>query len=299
MAVLRCVGCVLLVLATASCERAPERLTYAEPGWSVHAVVVAGEGDVEVAVARFDAAGHALPVTDATVTLRGPDGGTSAPAAPCGAGSGSGGEATAPGCYRLRLPRAPASGDPWQLFVLLPDGRLAHGTTVVPPVPHLRSPGESSRIEVRNRGVPIDSGFHQVALALIPVEATPYSPSAEFDVVIRPGGVMSGGAEVPGAACDFARRFSSTAVGSATDGVFLTGLTSVRCSVDGAPVAWDSVAADVSVVAYDTAYSRYLRQVVHGTAVRREYASAGLSGAYGVFGAGASASRQVMLISTP
>jgi len=55
----------------------------------------------------------------------------------------------------------------------------------------------------------------------------------------------------------------------------------------------------VEVVAYDTAYSRYLRQVHHADAVRSELASAGITGAYGAFGAAARAAHPVMLVAEP
>jgi hypothetical protein len=58
-------------------------------------------------------------------------------------------------------------------------------------------------------------------------------------------------------------------------------------------VAWDSVATEVVVTAYDSAYAAF---ALHGESFSRGSTSAGLQGAYGVFGSAATNRREIMIV---
>jgi hypothetical protein len=68
------------------------------------------------------------------------------------------------------------------------------------------------------------------------------------------------------------------------------------CARGSEMVSWDSVVVRLVVTAYDTAYARYVGEVISNESVRRSRASAGVQGALGVFAGAASAERRLVLV---
>ncbi|MBW3656266.1 MAG: hypothetical protein KY444_09165 [Gemmatimonadetes bacterium] len=303
MAILNARAAVLALslFLLAGCERAADPLSYAEESRGVYGLVVAGSGDVRVLVTQLDpAAGQTRGLAGADVRMwRGADtvrltpGG--APGVPCFDGA----EGSVDGCYSARLTRPPAPGEHWALRVRFPGGAVATGMAVVPSPPAIQSPAQGARVGVANRGVPVSGPAGSGWLAEIDVSYVPDPLTREFDVLLSPGVGYAGGAVLSAARCGPPERRASAGTPFSAPTRVLLRISRLGCTAEGAAVAWDSIAATVDVVAYDTAYSRYLRQVHHADAVRSELASAGITGAYGAFGAAARAARPAMLVAEP
>lgn len=300
MAVLRRCAAALAVAALAACARAADPFSYSEPGRGVYGLVMAGSDDVRILVTRFDPAGgrtHGVAEADVrvwsgadTVLLA-----AAGPGADCFGEAAEGGE----GCYAARLPRPANPGETWGLRVGYPDGAVATGAATVPAPPVIRSPAVGARASVANRGVARPGPLGLETLGEVEVAYTPDPLTPEFDVVLAPGTPWAAGKAGPDASCGPRYRVATAAAPFKAPTDVTVHISALNCTRGSAAVAWDSVEALVEVVAYDTAYSRYLRQVHHAIAVRRELASAGLSGAYGVFGAAARDRRWITLVAAP
>jgi hypothetical protein len=298
MAILKPRLALLGLALLAGCERAADPLSYSEASHAVFGLVVAGADDARVLVTRFDPAGGATRgVRSADVRLwTGADTvrlAAAVPGLPCFGVS----DAPEEGCYSARLPRPARPGERWELRVRFPDGAVASGVAVVPAAPAMQAPAAGARIPVARRGSPQPGG--SPALAEIEVSYTPDPLTREFDVLLSPGAGYVGGGVLPGAVCGPQYRLASAAAPFTAPTRVLIRITHLECTAGTAAVAWDSIVAGVEVVAYDTAVSRYLREVHHADAVRRERASAGITGAYGVFGAAARARQPVTLVAQP
>lgn len=291
----------LSLFLLAGCERAADPLSYAEESRGVYGLVVAGSNDVRVLVTQLDpAAGQTRGVAGADVRMwTGADTVRLTPGGDAGAPCFADAEGPLDGCYSARLARPPAPGEHWALRVRFPGGAVAAGTAVVPSPPAIQSPAQGARVGVANRGVPVSGPAGSGWLAEIDVSYVPDPLTREFDVLLSPRVGYAGGAVLSAAECGPQYRRASAGAPFVAATRVLLRISALGCTVGPAAVAWDSIAATVEVTAYDTAFSRYLRQVHHADAVRSELASAGITGAYGAFGTAARAARPVVLVAEP
>lgn len=269
----------------------------------VHAVLRAGSDSAAVWVSRVGVESVGIPVTGAQVRLGGsageavlrevPQG-----SAPCAA------VAVIPdqfhgvpgGCYAARVPGGVRPGAEYQLDVQLPTGQRARGRTVVPLPPVVQAPAEGLRLPAR-RGE-FDGSLTawdsltlkwaapgRVTLAASASRAW-FSPAAAIPcqaILIRPDG-----GDTPVYLPEDLESDSAD-IRPQTGG----------CSVDPQtkPLAPDSVEVAVGITVYDSVYYTYIREWNNGIPARD--ASAGLEGAYGVFGSAATATRYLRLIPRP
>lgn len=120
------------------------------------------------------------------------------------------------------------------------------------------------------------------------------------EAAIRPVAVYYQGAVYPGDACVLGHL--SYGGFTATRDTLDWAIPNIGCRGDLYAelhqARFDSIRADISVVAWNEHYSRYA-ELSRGRGIRVEAASQGLEGAYGVFGAVSPATRTVMLIRDP
>jgi hypothetical protein len=114
-------------------------------------------------------------------------------------------------------------------------------------------------------------------------------------VTLGEGVAYRGGAIVEDAVCtawaDGDRGAYDRSSGTATLRVH-----GVGCGDRNGSVVWDSAAVHLVVTSYDSAYAEY---ALRGSSASRGRGCGGLDGAYGVFGAAASAHRRLVFVPTP
>lgn len=269
----------------------------------VHAVLHAGSDSAAVWVMRVGDGSVGTPVTGAQVRL----GGSAGEAVLREVPQGSAPCAAVPvfpeqfpempaGCYAARVPGGVRAGAEYQLDVQLSTGERARGRTVVPHPPVVQAPAEGLRVPARRGefdgsltawepltlrwtapgrvtlGASASRSWFSPAAA-VPCQANLYRPEGGDPAVYLAEDLQADSADVmPG-----------------TGG----------CSVDPQtrPLAPDSVEVAVGITVYDSAYYTYLREWNNGIPARD--ASAGLEGAYGVFGSAATATRHLRLVPRP
>ena len=281
----------LLVLA-AGCLREPDPITFVEPSLAVHGLVLAGGTQVRVSLMRAFT-GEELP-TDATVRLE--SGGTTITLAPvadpadpgCYGTSGLPTAVVARSCYGAVLPQPVAAGTTWQLRATVSSGELVTGTTRVPAAPTVVRPAARERVPF----TPFAGGFGT------PVEIEWQAAGApRVELSLGEGRPYRGGQLLQDARCILIVDHGAAAVNQPSGSRVLL-LQGVYCfpatpQPQPQPVAWDSVATDVVVTAYDSAYAQF---ALHGESFSRGSASAALQGAYGVFGSAATTRREIVIV---
>jgi len=285
---------IALLVLGAGCLREPDPITFSEPSLAVHGLVLAGGTQVRVSLMRAFT-GEELP-TDATVMLE--SGGTTITLAPvadpadpgCYGTSGLPTAVVARSCYGAVLPQPVAAGTTWQLRATVSSGELVTGTTRVPAAPTVVRPAARERVPFTA------SGDGYATPAQIPVEwQTAGAPRVE--VGLGEGRPYRGGQLLQDARCILIVDHGAAAVNQPSGSRVLL-LQGVYCfpatpQPQPQPVAWDSVATDVVVTAYDSAYAQF---ALHGESFSRGSASAALQGAYGVFGSAATTRREIVIV---
>jgi hypothetical protein len=281
--------------ASAGCLRDPEPILPILESVAVHALLDAGGREAVVLVTRFPpGATQPVPVTDAEGAVgRGGDPAAlvSDPGAPCRFEAGA---AVASGCYRASLPEPVAPGDEWWLRVTLAGGETARGEVRVPLAPEIREPaGEEIRLQFGswNGSTVVDAPLRWVWADAGARLGHRFGPATGF-----------GGDAVLNAHCHAAARIEDAPVGAVPP----PGETYARllvhgaaCQAAGGAVAWDSIRVPLLWVATDTAAARYLGAAHAGTGIRPQRASAGLRGAFGVFGATTTVRRTITILPPP
>lgn len=293
---------LFVLIITAGCDflRDPVRVELPRETIVVHSVLQAGSDTVKVLLqqstpARGDSAAALLPLSGAAVRIAGGKSEALLTEAPAGFSScfvrNRGSQVTDParrGCYAAVLPGGVRSSQRYMLTVNLLDGRQATGETTVPAAPEVLAPVAGARISVR------DFRSSRGSLADIVVRAT------------LPPGTGALDARLANLRGHFRERSTlarcevdHTARVSFTDSLHLWIATPIRCrdGTDGQPIRAqpDSAVAQLRVVAFDSAYAQFAK-VTFTETVRHTRASAGVRGAFGVFGSAATATRAVVLV---
>lgn len=310
--------CLLLALVLSGCDvlRPPGTVDPEGESLQVHSVLWEGSDTVLVLVERsWMENGYARvgPVSGARVRIAGGGAEAVLPEAPAGfracletndhyAGSQPAPPAIGPGCYAAVLSGGVRAGESYSLLIELADGRSVTGRTTVPHPLELVRPAEGARIAVPR----VHGGRGAVHDSLLLEWRSGNGEGRSWPGLV-PVAVHAGGRLVPGARCQ--AHLSRADAGSPFSTPLRSQGDSVRvrasigpCHAPSAPgtapseLRPDSVAAVLSMSAFDSAYHEYYRR--SSTGVREENASAGLEGAYGLFGSAAAAQRRLMLVFT-
>jgi hypothetical protein len=276
------------VAASAGCVRAPDLLVLTEDVVAVHAVLHASSSEPRVWVQRSTFAGSFAPGS-ASASLSG-EGRTLTLAQvkadrPEGCGFAGWGDEALRGCLGGTLEAPITPGSRWSLTATVEGLGTVHGVTTVPLAPVVTQPAPGARVVYAPGPFP-ESATAEIEL----VWAAAGSPRVEFGA--RPATAFRGGEPLHGAQCS-AWVWARPALERAS-GTLPMRLDAVFCrDAQHQPVAWDSMAVDVRVVAYDSAFARY---ALYGASASRGRGGRGLEGGYGVLGSAATTERQVMLV---
>lgn len=200
------------------------------------------------------------------------------------------------GCYGAIFPAGIEHGARYELLVVLPGGDTIRGATVVPEAPVLLAPANHTRIEVPAWSSSSPAETLEVRWRLDP-EARSVRPGPGL-VAER---AFERGAVQAGAFCQLVAWPGGDPVGSTEVRVDLE-IYSANCyrppteTSPPAAIDWDSIHVLLRVPACDTACARYQEQVANQRYAPEDRASAGLKGAYGLFGGLALAERSLVLV---
>ena len=298
---------LLLAAALAGCGfvREPTRVELEGTELLVASVLVAGSGHATVLVAEVDQAQAAspytpevppAPVSGAQVALVRAGGEALALeeaaswAPPClvsSLGRTSPIDQPGPGCYAAAVPGGLRPGERWTLEVRTRDGRMVEGSVRIPELPAVAAPLPAARIPVRST-----DGARELPFT---VRWAPAPGTAGAVVGLEARAAYQDGVVVTDAECPLFGDFDTLAGDSAR--VHLYDTTCFRPRPEGGlgHFVADSVAADVFVAAYDSAYAGYL-EALDGGSIPLSSASPGLTGAFGVLAGLAPVRVPVMLL---
>ena len=297
-----------IAVAAAACFRADDPIEVDETAIHVHAVLQAGADTATVVITRpgsYETFDYVLvPVTGASVRLiRGADTTELLPRADGGCvtfgrtplGNGD-------GCYDATFAAPIQVGEEWELDITLADGVRITGATRVPTAPTITAPAAGEEFTVRCQGeydcIPMWDPFveppQRAALGLIPMGWIKPAGAdyIQFGLDVR---------RVAGAAsntiCQFYPEPLYDPFQTSRDTLSWP-IYGLDCHQRGTRLVqpWDSMFVDVVVSTASEEYSEYERAVFSGQSVRFDAVRAGVEGAYGVFGAMASARQPVVLI---
>lgn len=274
---------------------------------SVHALLLTGSDTVRVLLQRVGASRNpqmeavtAAPLTGARVRLVA--GGqevalAESPAHLTGCTARSVGDvapASKAGCYAALLPGGVRPGAAYGLRITLPGGETIEGEAVA--LPALRAEVPGSRVVVAGRGFAGPDG--QNTRIPIRTSGAEGSPVVAVEVIARVA-YFRGQADTR-SLCSVqyppARLLPRAADGS-VEMVFY-GVSCPPPAGSNTPARPDSVRALVRVVAFDSAYTRYVAAQESDAALAREL-TLGVKGAVGLFAAAARAEHEVVLIAAP
>lgn len=196
------------------------------------------------------------------------------------------------GCYSALLDAPIRPEVLYMIQATTPDGATLHGVTRVPAVPMMAQPDVRTRFQLDR----VPSRLEPVELALWLQLG---SGAAAVEMRLRPLKAYSGGAVQPGIQCGI-DQFSAVQKreGSPTRAkVWIAGPIECVDTTSSVPgqMAIDSLAAELMITSYDSAYVEYLDLLLND-AVFAEKASPGLEGANGFFGSTASNRAEVVLL---
>lgn len=207
-------------------------------------------------------------------------------------------ESTSIPCYAAVLPGGVRAGGQYQLRISLPGGGTIEGTATVPNAPTILTPEQNARW-VRRSAFDVDT---------LKVRWTAAPGTAGIGFSLQTTAAFREGARVADAVCtiyligsnrpsahgmrDTPRQDSALLT---YDVIKCTGRAGTATSIVFRP---DSMHARLFVTAYDTSYTRYSEARLKG-ALRPEQATAGITGALGVFAGVASAERRITLVPEP
>lgn len=293
-----------LTATLTGCIRDPDPFTVDTDDVAVHLILVAGTDSVQAVIER-----PGDPAVDAVARLiSGADTTPLVFSAPRCAGFFGPTPPEPEGCHRARLDEPIQPGRTYELEVILEDGSRVTGSTVVPEALTLTT--ASVRDTVR-------CGSPETCYA--PWLSTPpyYTPVFAMTVRweepvdterlfghIRPVRTFLNG-EVYQAeeGCDlgFFGHFAfgeNTGVLVAADSIRIS-IPNIACPPPLDPARFDSIHAEARVAVMNAEYRAYLDAVTSGSSARESYLSAGLDGAWGVFGAMTSNVLPLTLIRDP
>lgn len=283
-----------LALSVAGCIRDPDPFTFEMDDVAVHFILEAGSDSVMALVERPGEA-----VEDAEVRLiAGTD--TTALAFSGPACAGSFGPNPSPGCHRAELPRPIETGATYGLEVVLADGQRITGSTTVPMPLSVTAPGPGEAVVA-------DCGHTETCYATYLEQPPYYLPVVAFVVrwaeatdrarlfgYVRPVRTFLGDRVYgPAEGCTlgyhgfFGQQFAFGGRDTPTTADSIRILVpNIQCPGELAPGRFDSIQAEARVHLWNEDYAAYLEIVFgRGQSVREAQVSAGLDGAWGVFGA--------------
>jgi hypothetical protein len=286
MAILRVTAAAgLLCAAVAGCMGDAVDLDL-DPEVAVHSVLLAGSPYAAVFITRVhpSTAGRQRwidPVPGADVVLHSPEGDivlTEFPgsADPCYRPYADGAAWQASrGCYWAALPGGVRTGGRYALSIRLPDGSVVTGETTVPEAPALVAPTESEQVAIRG------------GEGVVSVRWTPTPPMARVELAV----------EASTASCWAAvgRPLAYASFVTLDPGLGETHEVRLRGGCEDARFAFP---ARFVLMSFDTAYARYADEVLGQAWSSHGRASAGLTGALGVFGSAAASDRRVEIVLT-
>jgi hypothetical protein len=276
----------LLVLA--ACEPTPTDLDLAGRSVSLHAMLVADAPHATVVLTELQPVGPsgqlvAVPVTGARMYLIS-DADTvhlvqGASPVPCAAPHWSGGNTMQNACYSSAVEGGVRAGRRHDLHVVLPDGRIVRGTTVVPHPASLLQPEAGAEIAVLRHN----------AAGQPPPSAIGWQGGQTQRMELR---VASGVRE-----CAVLQTGTAGELWQVTDVTGLTGaLLRLRVSCQPEHDSAARLSAEVLLMSYDANYAAHLRSAQAGGPPPYGDESNGITGAFGVFGSAARASAPVTLV---
>lgn len=295
-----------LVLAAAGCSflRDPSPIESLGENTVVHAVLVTGADTVQVLVVR--AGPGTDPTTGENVTVR-PVVGADVrlgevrltESAPCYAGYDLGGgppgeQPRTAGCYTTVIPGGVRPGTAYTLRVGLPGGGTIEGQATARAALSILDPQPGARLHIRPT-------FENTQTIAVRVSGGEGAAAASVDFL--PLAAFRGGSAVPNPLCfvEYPRGVEEPLEVDA-EGVVRTSIRDVTCvertdSNGGGnrPYRPDSLRARLRVMAFDSAYVRYLTQTSENAVSVRE-ARVGLTSGLGLFAAAARADRDVVII---
>jgi hypothetical protein len=302
----RAAGALALAAIAAACGdfvRPPDFVPGDPDQLLVHAVLHAGSDSAAVWVLRVGEGFVGTPVRGAQVRLSGsageavlrevPQGSAPCVAVPVFPDQFEG---VPGGCYVARVPGGVRSGAEYQLDVQLATGERARGRTVVPLPPALQGPAEGLRVPARR--IEYDGGL----IAWEPLDVRWTAPRPVTLGASAGRAWFSPPAAVPCYAFLYRPEGGEPPVFTAEDlradsASVTPGAGSCRTDTQTQSIAPDSVEVAVAVTVYDSAYYTYVAEWNNG--IPAPDASAGLEGAYGVFGSAATATRRLRLVPRP
>lgn len=277
---------VLVLLA--GCLRDPSGLNFVEKELGVYSVVMAGTDSLFVQIVEHPTTGQSfepnwIPISGATVWIAANSDsvrltevsasiGTCIERPPVGFPPAPAGS----GCYVALMPGGVRSETDYRLNITLADGRRVHGAVRTPATPALLAPRTDTTIVVRSfqASVPVAwSAPNAGALQLAPV-------TQRNDCYVAWENRDIGGAAT----------LSTKQTNAMLD------VVQAGCFSANGPTAWTTLPVNLVLVAYDSAYGRYLEGTTDHDAILRTRAQANLEGAVGFFAGAARDSRRVVFV---
>ena len=275
------------------CVRDPDPFTVPADDVAVHVVLEAGADSVIAIVER-----PGDPVEDAIVRLvRGADTTwLTFDADACASVGYWGGPVAA--CHRAPLDAPIPPGSAWELEIVLPDGHRITGATTVPPILSITAPEVGDHLVVRCDGSDTCYGVSRsVPPYYQPVLSTVlrWSPEGVIDAdrmfgYVRPVRTFLGSVEYgPEEGCSLGYTGSivhaaGTRAGEGADSLVVT-IPNIVCHDALATARFDSIHAEVVVLERNREYHAYMDALWRNQSARQSHLTAGLEGAWGVFGA--------------
>lgn len=196
-----------------------------------------------------------------------------------------------PGCYLATVADGIRPGERFVLRLETPaSDALIEGSAMIPERPRILAPRERVVFTVGP-----DPSPRQVRVQW-------QGPAAgSVAVGVLPRATFRGGARQEATCTLDVRLFANGSPFSAPTGLIpghsaTLSIFEASCRRGAGAAAWDSVQASIEVVAFDSAYARYAREVLARTTVRPGATSAGVRGAWGVFAGAAAASIPILIL---
>jgi hypothetical protein len=283
----------LLTLALAACAREPTRIALDERYLAVHSVVETGAQTATVLLTWNLPSGAVRGADGATVFLnRGPERWQLRPNAVEGCSVLPDGLRA--GCYGVVLDRPLQPGEPVTLAIGT-EGASAEAVATLPPHLEVVQPSSGEAVTLECAPGPVCQPTDPRGLVTtVPVRFRAAPALRRIETSLTARHAYRAGRPLPDAACTIDVVSAGPADPLLRDSLAVY-LREVRCvAPSGAPLEWDSIAAEIHVTAYDSAYARYQDAVEAFGTARPAQMAAGVRGAVGVF---AGASRVVVPLS--
>ena len=297
-------GFVVAGLLLTGCGRGPTDISVATSRLQVHAVVTAGDTRVPVFVGYANGLTHELePVGGVAGTVAAGEhsvdlAGRPGSEAPCILLPHSG-LPSHDGCYDAVLAAGPPVGAEATITITTPAGEEVHGRVRIPSPVEVDGPEPTATTISCNPGIPGCSGSGLRAIGTITLPWISVGGAHWIDIQVTETTAFIGDEPVPDASC-YLSSLDLQQPASGTAGTLDVRLEGVACAQAEALIPFDSVRAELELVAYDSAHAAYRAEFADGDDDGREStASAALAGADGFFSGAARSTHMVVLRRVP